>query len=646
MTAPAGPGEKSRNRSSWPRIAATFASSVSRSSRFRSDERPDGSPIIPVPPPTSATGRPPWRWSRSSPKIGTRWPTWSERAGRVEPDVAGDRPAGRQARRQPGRRRVQDARATRARRAARPAAAGRGAPVTGRARRVVSTIREAGQTVRSRPLCYRAATDADQPRAAPAPSTGARSADREDAAGPTVGQVARRHPRRPVRRPSACSPAAGARRRRGRVQLLRRRACPTPSQRSTNIDFEQQTIVYDRTGKIELARLGDLKRELVTFDQTARRDHRRDDRRSRTRTSGPTRASTRSASSRPAIDTLQGRPRGASTITQQLVRARLLPPSAFEGTTYERKIKRDHPVDPPDPGVPGRGRASRQIITAYLNQNFYGNQSYGVKAAAKSYFGKSLDDLTLAQAAILAAIPQSPTKFDLVRNAERGLPRSTSPRARSAPNFKLVVPAGLRDRPAPQPDPRPDEDAQRADRRQAHRRRLRGGQGRAGRARRQQVSADWQAPHFVWQVRHELGQILLPGRRPTTAREVDTGGYKVITTLDWDDAAGRREVGLRRGSRAATPRTRRRSSRSRKIPKRRRGLDPRPARPQHPQRRGRASIDYRTGEILAYVGQRQLHVARATRSSSPSSTSSPTAGASPGRRSSRSTTRSASTTRP
>ena len=42
---------------------------------------------------------------------------------------------------------------------------------------------------------------------------------------------------------------------------------PDPKAALTNIDFEQQTIIYDRTGKIELARLGDLKRELVTFDQ-------------------------------------------------------------------------------------------------------------------------------------------------------------------------------------------------------------------------------------------------------------------------------------------------------------------------------------------------------------------------------------------
>ena len=85
ITAPPAPGEKSRNRSSWPRSAATFASSVSRSSRLRSVERPDGSPIIPVPPPTSATGRPPWRCSRSSPKIGTRCPTWSESADGSKP---------------------------------------------------------------------------------------------------------------------------------------------------------------------------------------------------------------------------------------------------------------------------------------------------------------------------------------------------------------------------------------------------------------------------------------------------------------------------------------------------------------------------------------------------------------------------------
>ena len=107
-TAWVGPGEKSRNRSSWTRIDATLCSIVAASSRFRSDDRPDGSPIIPVPPPTSATGRPPCRWKRISPKIGTRWPTWSESPERVESDVGGDRPARRQALRQARRGRVED----------------------------------------------------------------------------------------------------------------------------------------------------------------------------------------------------------------------------------------------------------------------------------------------------------------------------------------------------------------------------------------------------------------------------------------------------------------------------------------------------------------------------------------------------------
>ena len=162
---------------------------------------------------------------------------------------------------------------------------------------------------------------------------------------------------------------------------------------------------------------------------------------------------------RPASTPSPASPRGASTITQQLVRARLLPAEAFEGSDLRAQDPRDHPVDPPHrrpiPGEAGK----QQIITAYLNQNFYGNQSYGVKAAAKGYFGKSLEDLTLAQIAILAAIPQSPTKFDLVRNAEEVCLDRTSTTARTARRSSSSCPTTRRDRPAPQPRPRADEDA-------------------------------------------------------------------------------------------------------------------------------------------------------------------------------------------
>ncbi|MEO8438150.1 MAG: biosynthetic peptidoglycan transglycosylase, partial [Chloroflexota bacterium] len=212
---------------------------------------------------------------------------------------------------------------------------------------------------------------------------------------------------------------------------------PDPRNILTSIDFEQQTVIYDRTGKIELARLGDLKRELVTYDQlpgeiidatTAIED------KDFWSNPGFDPAGIVSA----GLDTVSGKPRGASTITQQLVRARLLPPEAFDGSTYERKVReiiQSIRLTQAYPGEDGK----KEIITAYLNQNFYGNQSYGVKAAAKSYFGKSMADLTLAQDAILAAIPQSPTKFDLMRNATEVCKQNVA-EGEECTDFTLVVP--------------------------------------------------------------------------------------------------------------------------------------------------------------------------------------------------------------
>ena len=120
-----------------------------------------------------------------------------------------------------------------------------------------------------------------------------------------------------------------------------------------------------------------------------------------------------------AIDTLTGDPRGGSTITQQLVRQKLLPDEVTGESSRlgDRKIKEI--IQSVRVTDYYRGEEGKQaILTAYLNQNFYGNNSYGVLAAAKSYFGvNNLDDLTLAQAATLAAIPQAPSTYDLARNA-------------------------------------------------------------------------------------------------------------------------------------------------------------------------------------------------------------------------------------
>ncbi len=179
------------------------------------------------------------------------------------------------------------------------------------------------------------------------------------------------------------------------------------------------------------------------------------------------------------LDTLSGRPRGASTITQQLVRDRLLTEEVMAGDTYERKVKeiiQSIRLTEAYPGVEGK----QEIITAYLNNNFYGNNSYGVKAAASGYFGKALDKLTLAEYAVLAGIPQSPTKFDLMRNAEEICLDKKVKEDDECQDIQLAGPGHRRDRRAPQLHPRPDEVAQPAHGRPAHAGRVRGGQAGAG----------------------------------------------------------------------------------------------------------------------------------------------------------------------
>ena len=121
------------------------------------------------------------------------------------------------------------------------------------------------------------------------------------------------------------------------------------------ITFTEQTTVYDRTGDVLLASLGDDRREVVTFDQippvlvdatTSIEDKTFWD------NAGFDPAGFISA----AIDTISGNDRGGSTITQQLVRARLLPAERLHGRRLRAQGQGDHPVDPPDPGLSGRGR--------------------------------------------------------------------------------------------------------------------------------------------------------------------------------------------------------------------------------------------------------------------------------------------------
>ncbi len=94
---------------------------------------------------------------------------------------------------------------------------------------------------------------------------------------------------------------------------------------------------------------------------------------------------------------------GFSTITQQVVKNSLL--SAEQ--TLERKLREVVLAYRLSQGL-----AKDEILALYLNQNNYGNLAYGIAAAADTYFGKSVDELSLAEAAMLVGIPRAPTALN------------------------------------------------------------------------------------------------------------------------------------------------------------------------------------------------------------------------------------------
>jgi penicillin-binding protein 1C len=97
-----------------------------------------------------------------------------------------------------------------------------------------------------------------------------------------------------------------------------------------------------------------------------------------------------------------GRTQGGSTITQQLVKNTLL----TSKRTPIRKIKEWILAIKIDRSMP-----KEKILEYYLNESPYGGSIYGIQEASQTYFGKNPIDLTLAESAYLAAIPQSPTRL-------------------------------------------------------------------------------------------------------------------------------------------------------------------------------------------------------------------------------------------
>jgi len=179
---------------------------------------------------------------------------------------------------------------------------------------------------------------------------------------------------------------------------------------------------------------------------------------------------------------------GGSTITQQLVKNTLLNPKK----TYSRKIKEWVLAVKIDNSMP-----KEKILEAYLNEVPYGGTVYGIEEAAKTYFNKHALDLTLAEAAHLAAIPQSPTTLspygknkdkleerkNLVLSRMRELKFITEDDYTTAKNEQVVF--------APR------------------------------------VTGNIRAPHFVFFIKDYLEQKY-------GSELVETGGLKVTTTLDYN----------------------------------------------------------------------------------------------------------------
>jgi membrane peptidoglycan carboxypeptidase len=254
----------------------------------------------------------------------------------------------------------------------------------------------------------------------------------------------------------------------------------------------QSTKVYDRSGTELLYQFSDENRELITYDEIPQ-----------VLVDASVAAEDKTFWSNPGVDVLgivravfadltsrstgQG---GASTITQQLVKQRIV----GSEVSIKRKIREAILAIEVT-----NTYSKQQILELYFNQIYYGNQAYGVKAAAQTYFGKSdLSKLTLAEAALLAGLPQAPSVLDPTQadNVDRAQQR------RAYVLDQMVETAAIT-------------------------------QAEADAANAEEIKvagppvARIRAPHFVFQVRNQLTQIL-GGDEAAVSR----GGYRVTTTLD------------------------------------------------------------------------------------------------------------------
>ncbi|MFA6198200.1 MAG: PBP1A family penicillin-binding protein [Patescibacteria group bacterium] len=266
------------------------------------------------------------------------------------------------------------------------------------------------------------------------------------------------------------------------------RDLPNPDKLLTR-NLAQSTRIYDRTGQTVLYEIhGDEKRTQINLEDIP------DNLKNATITTEDRNFYKHGGISWTGIirsvvrDVFSGKKsQGGSTITQQFIKNAIL----TSEKSYTRKIKEvvlAYQIE--------KRFSKDQILKMYFNEIPYGSVAYGVESAAQTYFGKNARDLTLAESAVLAALPQSPTyyspygshvdeligrqKYILDQMAELGY--ITQDQAAEAKNAPITF-------------------------------------------RTQQASIA--APHFVMYVKELLTQKY-------GEKMVEQGGLKVITTLDID----------------------------------------------------------------------------------------------------------------
>jgi membrane peptidoglycan carboxypeptidase len=314
-----------------------------------------------------------------------------------------------------------------------------------------------------------------------------------------------------------------------------------------DIQLPQSTLVYDRTGKTLLARFECQNRESVVFkdvpqwvvDATVATEDKTFWSNSGVDVNATVRAFLANAAAGHIVQ-------GASTITQQVIKyagsikeaqAKAPSPSAvpsaqaqaeaqaqaqaksvadvckppeltfLSGRGYVDKIKEN--ILALQVTAAYRGRPGKEkIFETYLNLIFYGNGSYGIKAAAANYFGLTdLRKITLAQAAFLAGIPQQPSTYDPYQNPEGAAPviarRNQVLDAMLANGYITKV---------------EHDKAVATTWAQMHPSR---------------VTSILKEPQFSFRVEGEAEQILARLGYKNPAQEFRTGGFRVVTTLDY-----------------------------------------------------------------------------------------------------------------